>query len=118
MDIPTGIAVLKNLLDIIHSVRSGFGPAKDAQSLRPSEEKNGAVGTSLASSQNRREAPPAIKRHQEGVVDRLNLSLRLLQERRRYNSLTIPETAGISVIMWGGPAQGSFMNFGNPSTRS
>jgi hypothetical protein len=92
MDIPTIIATVKNGLDLFHS---GFGLAKDVQGLLPSEEKNSAVGTSLGSPQDGREAPPAIKRHREGVGDRLNLSLRLLTERRRGYSLTIPEIATI-----------------------
>src|SRR5258706_15742113 len=95
MDIASSIAVLKNCLDLL---RSGFGLAKDVQGLRQSEEKNGAVGTSVGSPQDGREAPPAIKRHREGVADRLNLSLRLLNERRRYNSLTIPEIATILTV--------------------
>ncbi len=92
MDILSSIAAAKNVVDF---VRSGFGLAKDVQGLLPSEEKNGAVGTSLGSPQDGREAPPAIKRHREGVADRLNLGLRLLNERRRYNLLTIPEIATI-----------------------
>jgi hypothetical protein len=75
--------------------RSVFGLAKDVQGLRPSEEKNGAVDTSLGSPQDGREALPVVKRHREGVADRLNLSLGLLNERRRYDSLTIPEIATI-----------------------
>jgi hypothetical protein len=92
MDILSSIAALKNVLDLF---RSGVGAFKDVQGLRPSEEKNGAVGTSPGSPQDGGEASPAIKRHREGVADRLNLSLRLLNERRRYNSLTIPEIAAI-----------------------
>ena len=91
MDIASIIAAVKNGLDLVHS---GFSVAKDMQGLHPSEEKNGAVGTSPVSPQDGREAPPTIKRHREGVADRLNLSLRLLSEGR-YNSLTIPEIATI-----------------------
>jgi hypothetical protein len=92
MDILSSITALKNTLDLF---RSGFGLAKDVQGLLPSEEKNSAVGTSLGSPQDGRDAPPAINRHREVVADRLNLSLRLLNERRRSNSLTIAEIAKI-----------------------
>jgi hypothetical protein len=92
MDIPTIIAVLKNSLDVVRSV---LNIPKDVQGLLPSEEENSAVGTSLGSPQDGREAPPAIKRHREGVADRLNVSLGLLNEGRRAYSLTIPEIATI-----------------------
>ena len=91
-DIPTTITVLKNSLDV---VRSLLGIPKDVQGLLPSEEKNGAVGTSLESPQDGSDAPPAMKRHRQEVADRLNRLLGLLNERRRYNSLTIPEIATI-----------------------
>jgi hypothetical protein len=91
MDIPTTIAVLKNSLDV---VRSLLGIPKDVQGLLPSEEKNGAVGTSLEPPQDGREAPPAT-RNREVVANRLNRLLGLLNEHRRYNSVTIPQIATI-----------------------
>lgn len=91
MDILWTMAAVKRGLDL---VRSGYALAKDA-GLRSSEEKSGAVGTSLGSPQDGREAPPSIKRHREEVADRLKLSLELLNKGHRYNSLTIPEIAAI-----------------------
>jgi hypothetical protein len=84
-DIPTIIATAKNSWDLVRL----------AKGLRPSEEMNGVVSTSLGSPQDGREAPPAIERHREEVADRLKLSLGLLNKSRRYNSLTIPEIAAI-----------------------
>jgi hypothetical protein len=48
--------------------------------------------TSFASKSGRKRLPPS---HREGVADRLNLLLRLLNEHRRYDSLTISEIATI-----------------------
>jgi hypothetical protein len=84
-DIPTIIATVKNSWELVRL----------AKGLRPSEEKNGAVGTSLGSPQDGRGAPPAIKRHREEVADRLKLSLGLLNKSRRAYSLTIAEIAAI-----------------------
>jgi hypothetical protein len=91
MDILSSIAALKNVLDLF---RSGVGAFKDVQGLLPSEEKNGAVGTSLGSPQDGREAPPAT-RNREVVAKRLNHLLGLLNQGRRYNSVNIPQIATI-----------------------
>jgi hypothetical protein len=84
-DIPAIIATVKNSWDLVRL----------AKVLRPSQEKNGAVGTSLGSPRDGRVAPTAIKRHREEVADRLKLSLGLLNKSRRYNSLTIAEMVEI-----------------------
>jgi hypothetical protein len=92
MDILSGMAGAKTFVDL---VRGGFGLAKDVRGALPSKEKNGAVGTSLGSPQDGREAPPEMKRYRQEVAERLNRLLGLLNERRRYNSMTIPQIATI-----------------------
>jgi hypothetical protein len=91
MDILWSIAAGKKVLDLVHSV---FGVAKDVQGLLPSQEKNRAVGTSLEPPQDGIEAPPAT-RNREVVANRLNRLLGLLNQRRSYNLVTIPQIARI-----------------------